>query len=530
LVSGGSEESVPLEAVQIGDLLRLRPGATVPVDGVVVEGTTDIDEALVTGESLPVGKEPGDLCVAGTVNRLGSVVLRATAVGADTTLARLAATVRQAQAARPPYAGLVATAARWFTPLVLVVAGGALAVWSALGQPWLGLMAAATVLVAACPCALGLAAPAAVAAAASAAARRGIFLTSARAFEQAGRIDTVLFDKTGTLTSGEFRLAGVWAAPDWTEDQVLALAAEAETGSEHPLALAIRCAALERALALVTPERFRAEPGAGTEATCAGRQVVLGSAAMFAQRGIALLPDAPPEAAGSVQIHLAVDGVAVGLLRLRDAIRDEAVVTITRLQKRGLEVQLVSGDSVANAEAVARRLGITTVLARATPEAKLAHLQRLQAEGHRVALVGDGLNDAPALAAADLGIALGSGAEAATRAGDVVLAADEVAGVADLLDLGRATRRVIAQNLVLAAAYNLAVLPAATGLMSGGLLLSPAMAAAAMAGSSLVVVLNALRLRIPREDRRWRSWRGAFRGLDREVAASLLRANRGLRR
>ena len=525
-VTDAADEAVALDAIVVGDRLRLRPGATVPVDGVVEEGSTEIDERLLTGEPLPVPKIAGDACIAGTVNGNGSIILRATSTGDGTTLARLAELVRTAQGGRPPFAGAVARIARWFTPAVLLLALATLAWWWQAGAPWSGLLAAATVLVAACPCALGLAAPAAVSAAASAAARRGIFLVTPRALEQAARVDTVLFDKTGTLTTGEFRLAGIWAAEDWGEDRVLALAAAAESGSEHPLGLAIRCAALERALALVTPERFRAEAGAGVEADLDGHTVVLGSAARLAERGIPLLPTAPPEGAGAVLVHVAVDGAAVGVLRLRDAVREEAAEAVARLQARGLDVHLVTGDTAANAETVARRLGITTVVARASPAAKLEHLRHLQAAGHRVALVGDGLNDAPALAAADLGIALGSGAEAATRAGDVVLGADDVAGVADLMDLGRATRWVILQNLVLAGAYNLLVLPAATGLVLGGLLTNPAIAAAAMAGSSLIVLLNALRLRIPRPDPRWRSWRSGITGVNAEMAASLTRFQR----
>lgn len=500
------EHDIPVDAVGAGDRLRVRAGARVPVDGEVQVGESEVDEALITGESLPVVKQKGDPVHGGSIARTGSFVMIATSTGADSAAGRLAALVDRARSAKPPLAALVDGLAARFAPLVVLVALGTIAIWWSLGEPWTGAWCAAAVLAAACPCALGLAIPAAVTAAVGRAAEFGVILATPRALGNAGDIDTVCLDKTGTLTTGQFRVVHVATADDREVVEVLGVAAAAEAGSEHPLALAIRIAAMERQINRPAGAFFRTLPGAGAEAEVDGAQVVLGSAAHFAERNIPVLPVRIP--AGAVAVHVAVAGVAWGVVVLRDEIREESGAAIAALNARGLRVILLSGDLAAAAESVGGRLGIEEIVAQASPEQKLAHILGLRGEGRTVALVGDGINDAPALAAADLGIALGSGAAAAARAADAVVLADDLLAVVQLIDLARAARRTVRWNLIAAFGYNLLLLPIAAGVLIpfNGAPLHPGLAAAAMAGSSLTVLAFSLGLRRAgkRPDGRWR--------------------------
>ena len=509
------EEDIPVDGVRAGDRLRVRAGARVPVDGAVQTGESEVDEALITGESLPVAKQVGDLVYGGSVARTGSFVMVASSTGADSAAGRLAGMVDRARSAKPPLAALVDNLAARFAPVVVLVALATIAVWWSLGDPWAGAWCAAAVLAAACPCALGLAIPAAVTAAVGRAAEFGVILATPRALGNAGDIDTVCLDKTGTLTTGQFRVVHVATADDREVTEILGVAAAAEAGSEHPLALAIRMAAMERQIHRPAGAFFRTMPGAGAEAEVDGAQVVLGSTEHFAQRGIAVLPVRIP--AGAVAVHVAVAGTAWGVIVLRDAVREESGAAVEALKARKLRVILLSGDLAPAAESVGNRLGIDEIVAQATPEQKLAHILALRGEGRTVALVGDGLNDAPALAAADLGIALGSGAAAAARAADAVILADDLLAVVQLIDLARAARRTVRLNLIAAFGYNMLLLPIAAGVLIpfGASPLHPGLAAAAMAGSSLTVLWFSLGLRRAgkRPDGRWRHLAAGLRGI-----------------
>jgi Cu+-exporting ATPase len=489
-IAAAGDETIALAAVRVGDRLRLRPGAIVPVDGTLVAGAVSLDEALLTGESLPVERLTGAAIAAGARVVDGTAELIAVGVGADTAIGRLVTLVQAAAVAKPSVQRLVDRIAAVFVPVVVV-----LAVATGLGWWWLtgtwsaGLLPAAAVLVIACPCALGLATPTALVAAVGTCARAGIYVLTPRALEAAARIDTVAFDKTGTLTTGQFVLERQ-EGPD--SARALQLAAAVEQGSDHPLALAIRCAALERALQpsrgiVQDVRRFTHRVGAGSEAEVDGVGVVVGSAAHLRDHGIAPLPE-PAGAASVVQVSAA--GIAIGVLVLRDAEREEAAAAVAALPGIGISrVLLVTGDREVAARAAASRLGIDEAIAQCTPQHKLEQLQALQRSGARVAFVGDGINDAPVLAAADLGIAVGTGTEVARAAADAVLAGGDLRGVPRLLGTARRCRRIISENLLLASAYNLVAVPfAACGWIHPGL------AAAAMALSSLAVVGNSLRL------------------------------------
>ncbi len=492
LVEPTIERTIGVGSLRPGQLIRLRPGDIVPVDGLVVEGGSTIDESLMTGESLAVPKQPGARVVAGTANHQGTLVIQVERAGQDSALARLADLLQRAQSAKPAVQRLVDRLAAVFVPGVILLAIATwLGWWWQSGDALEGVLPAATVLVIACPCALGLATPTALTAAIGRLARLGVFLATPRALEAAARIDTVVFDKTGTLTDGAFIVETVAG----NADRALSLAAAVEAGSEHPLALAIRCAATERRLVLPTSSGFQAVPGHGASAQIAGLTVLVGHAGWIQEHAITV----PEQDTTSTTVHVAEAGQWIGAIHCRDQERPEAIQVIKRLHDGGWRVVLCSGDREPVVAALARRLGIDDYAANVTPDGKLALVQRLRGEGRRVAFVGDGLNDGPALAAADLGLAPATGSDVATTQADGILALGDLRGVARCLELAHACRQTIRQNLWWAAGYNLVAIPIATGLPAAlGLfandLLTPGIAAAAMAGSSLAVVGNSLRL------------------------------------
>ena len=509
-IVGTDETDVPLEAVVVGDLLRVRPGDKVPVDGVIVEGASAVDEALLTGEPIPAAKAVGDTVIGATLNTTGSFIMRATHVGKDTALARIIDLVERAQGSKAPIARLADRIAEVFVPLVLVLAAGTFVAWMAVGpEPRLthALVAAITVLVIACPCAMGLATPTAIMVGTGRGAEVGILIRGGEALETAHRIDTVVFDKTGTLTLGRPVVAEVIPARGWSTEAVLDLAASAETGSEHPLAAAILARARLDELGFLRVRDFRADVGGGIEATVetdrGPRLVRVGSAGWLEGLGIDLADLVHSTAHVAVEARtlafVSVDDQTIGAIAIADPVRPESPEAVERLARAGVTSVLATGDGAATAEAVATAVGIggAGVVADARPGDKSALIDRLRAEGRTVAMVGDGLNDAPALAAADIGIAIGTGADVAIEASDITLVGGDPRAVATAIELSRATMRVIRQNLVWAFGYNVLLIPVAMGVLypAFGITLTPALAAGAMALSSVLVVVNALRLR-----------------------------------
>jgi Cu+-exporting ATPase len=502
----GSEIELEVAAIQPGDLLRVRPGEKVPVDGLVVEGVSSVDESMLTGEAMPVVKETGATVIGASLNTTGSFVMRATRVGNDTTLARIIEMVERAQSRKAPIQKLVDRISEVFVPLVLVLATVAFVIWLTLGpEPALtyAVIALVTTVIIACPCAMGLATPTAIMVGTGRGAIAGILIRGGDALEAAGHIDTVVFDKTGTLTIGRPHVVAVGAVPGWQDDGVLALAAAAERDSEHPLSRAIVARAEERGLEVGPNSEFVAVPGMGVTATVDGHRVAVGSGRLMSQVGASV--GAP---AGSVDeplpsshtiVHVAVDGGLIGTISIADPVKPEAAAAIDRLAGLGIEAWLVTGDARLTALDVARAVGIPAdrVLADALPDGKVAIIDSFRSEGRRVAMVGDGINDAPALAAADVGIAIGSGADVAIEAAEVSLVGGDPRLVASAVTLSRRTIGVIRQNLVWAFGYNIILIPVAMGVLypSTGLTLSPVFAAVAMALSSVSVVTNSLRLR-----------------------------------
>jgi Cu+-exporting ATPase len=504
VVRAGAEVDVPTAEVRVGDFVRIRPGERIPVDGVVTEGASTIDESMLTGESLPVEKTPESKVFAGTVNRTGSFIFRAARVGSETALARIVTLVAEAQGSRAPIQRLADRVAAVFVPIVLGIAALTFVAWWVFGPEPAGLFAltnAVAVLVIACPCALGLATPTAIMVATGRGAERGILVRSAAALELLERVDTVVFDKTGTLTVGRPAVTDVIALPPMSEDDVVALAAAAEQGSEHPLGEAIVACAKERGLALPPIAEFTTVPGQGIDAMAPDGRVLLGNQTLMDARGIdvgTLVPRAQALAAeGKTAVYLALGGRALGLLAAADLLKSEAPAAVAALKRRGLAVLVLTGDARPTAEAVARRVGVDRVLAEILPEDKAREVTKLKAQGRRVAMVGDGINDAPALAQADVGIAMGSGTDVAIEAADVTLVRGDLRGVAGAIDLSRRTISVIKQNLVWAFGYNVVLIPVAAGVLYPlwGVLLSPILAGAAMAFSSVSVVTNSLRLK-----------------------------------
>ncbi len=503
-VGEDGDSEIPVEKIAKGDLLRVRPGEQVPVDGTVAEGRSAVDESMITGEPIPVEKTAGDAVTGGTLNGTGSFVMRAGRVGADTILARIIALVAQAQRSRAPVQALADRVARYFVPAVVAVAVIAFFAWLAAGSLSHAVVAAVSVLVIACPCALGLATPMSIMVATGRGAREGVLVRDAEALELLAEADVLVVDKTGTLTEGRPALDGIHPADGFDRAGLLAAAAALEAGSEHPLAEAILAAARENGLKPEAVEGFEAVTGKGVRGRVQGRDVALGNAAMMREAGI----DPAPLAAqaellagqGATVVHLAIGGAAAGLLTIRDRVKESAKPTLAALREAGLEIVMATGDAAPTAKAVAGSLGIAQVHAGVTPEGKADLVARLKAEGRKVAMAGDGVNDAPALAAADVGIAMGTGADVALESAGITLLKGDLAALLRARRLARATMRNIRQNLAFAFVYNTAGVPVAAGVLYPvlGVLLSPMIAAAAMSLSSVSVIGNALRLRAQR--------------------------------
>jgi P-type Cu+ transporter len=500
----GSDEEVSLDAVHSGDHLRVRPGDKVPVDGIVLEGRSALDESMVTGESMPVTKEKDARVIGGTINKSGSFIMRADKVGRDTLLSQIVQMVASAQRSRAPIQRLADQVSAWFVPAVIAVALIAFAAWAAFGpEPRFayGLVAAVSVLIIACPCALGLATPMSIMVGVGRGAQAGVLIKNAEALERMEKIDTLVIDKTGTLTEGKPRVVAVTPASGFDEAQVLRLAASAERGSEHPLAAAIVAAASERKLELAPVRDFDAPAGKGVTGAIDGKKVSLGNARFLDEMNIdtsALESQAERHRSdGATAIFLAVDGKAAGVIAIADPIKETTLDTLKVLAADGIRVVMLTGDNRTTAQAVARRLGIAEVESEVLPDQKNAIVEKLRREGRAVAMAGDGVNDAPALAAAEVGIAMGTGADVAIESAGVTLLKGDLTGIVKARTLSAAVMRNIRQNLFFAFIYNALGVPVAAGVLYPvfGLLLSPIIAAAAMALSSVSVVGNALRLR-----------------------------------
>ncbi len=500
----GSEQDVPLEHVAVGDLLRVRPGDAVPVDGEVVEGTSALDESMLTGESLPVSKAPGDDLTGGTLNKNGSLVMRAGRVGGDTTLSQIVDMVAGAKRSRAPIQGMADKVSAIFVPLVVAIAVIAFVVWFFFGPDPALIFAVASsvsVLIIACPCALGLATPISITTAAGRGAQAGVLIKDAEALERMSGVDTLIVDKTGTLTEGKPSLTDVLATGDIGEDELLKLAAALERGSEHPLAEAIVAGAEARGLKLAKATDFEAVTGKGVSGKVGKRTVALGNKAMMQALSLStgaldMRADAL-RADGKTAMYVAVDGALAGLVAVADPIKANTPETIRQLHALGLRIIMATGDNERTAQAVAGTLGIDEVRAGVLPEDKAALVAELRAAGRTIAMAGDGVNDAPALAAADVGIAMGTGADVAVESAGLTLLGGDLSGIVRARKLARATLRNIKQNLFFAFAYNAAGVPVAAGILYPltGTLLSPMIAAAAMSLSSVSVISNALRLR-----------------------------------
>lgn len=500
----GTEEDVPLDLVKSGDRLRVRPGEGIPVDGIVLDGTSSVDESMITGEPIPVEKIPGGRVTGGTINGTGGFVMKADRVGSDTLLARIVRMVSEAQRSRAPIQRLADTVSSYFVPTVVLTAVVTFVIWALIGpEPRMvyALVNAVAVLIIACPCALGLATPMSIMVGTGRGATAGVLFKNAEALEILEKVDSIVLDKTGTLTEGRPRLDTVLALPGGTEDEVLKLAAGLERGSEHPLAAAIVAGATERGFSIESPQNFRSVTGKGVVGTIGGREVALGNRALFDELGIE--PGELPGRSellrkeGQTVVWLAIRGRPAGLLGVSDPIKESTGEAITALKGYGIRTVMLTGDNRTTAEAVARKLALDEVVAEVLPEQKAEAIKRLQASGRIVAMAGDGINDAPALAQSQVGIAMGTGTDVAIESAGVTLVKGDLRGIVRAIRLSRGTMKNIRQNLFFAFIYNVLGVPIAAGVLypAFGLLLSPMIAAAAMSFSSVSVITNALRLR-----------------------------------
>ncbi len=505
VIREGKEVDIPVEEVQVDDLVLVRPGEKIPVDGILEEGSSFVDEAMITGEPVPVEKKPGDEVIGATINKTGSFRFKATKVGKDTTLAQIVKLVQEAQSSKAPIARLADTVAGYFVPVVIMIAILTFVLWFDFGpspQVVYALITAVTVLIIACPCALGLATPISLIVGIGKGAENGILIRSGEALQMASKLQTIVLDKTGTITQGEPSLTDIIPAEGFSEEEILTSAASVERGSEHPLGEAIVAAARDRGYELSDPLGFEAIPGQGVEADVANRNVLLGNETFMRERKIDIRhlekPAKDLTALGKTVMYTAIDGKAAGLIAVADAIKEDSVEAIREMKKMGLEVVMLTGDNRKTAEAIASQVGIERVIAEVLPEEKSRQIQALQSEGKKVAMVGDGINDAPALARADVGIAIGTGTDVAVEASDITLIKGSLKGVAKAIQISRATLKNIKENLFGAFFYNTAGIPVAAGVLypAFGLLLSPLIAGAAMAFSSVTVVTNANRLRL----------------------------------
>ncbi len=504
VIRDGQEIDLPVEEVLVGDIVIVRPGEKVPVDGMVVEGSSAVDESMLTGESLPVSKKSGDEVIGATLNKTGAFKFRATKVGKDTALAQIVKMVQDAQNSKAPIARMADTISGYFVPVVMILAILTFVAWFDFGpQPQLvyALITGVTVLIIACPCALGLATPMSLMVGVGKGAENGILIRSGEALQTAQGIQIVVFDKTGTITKGKPELTDVVGTSDWKESDLLHLAASVERSSEHPLAEAIVEAAKGRNIGLSEPQGFEAIPGNGVIATVDAHRVALGNLKMMDREQIAMRDWEQKATAladdGKTPMYVAVDGQLAGIVAVADTVKEDSAEAISSIQKMGIEVVMITGDNKRTAEAIARTVGITRVLSEVLPEDKAHNVQLLQAEGKKVAMVGDGINDAPALAQADIGLAIGTGTDVAIEASDITLIKGSLKSVVTAIEVSRATMNNIKQNLVGAFIYNILGLPVAMGVLYPffGVLLNPLLAGAAMAFSSVTVVSNANRLR-----------------------------------
>ncbi len=504
VLRGDEEVDVPIEDVQAGDIVSVRPGEKIPVDGEVTEGLSAVDESMVTGEPIPVEKRAGDPVIGATINQTGAFRFRATKVGKETMLAQIVKLVEQAQASKAPIQRLADLVASYFVPAVIFIAIGIFVIWfdlKAVSALTFALVASVSVLIIACPCALGLATPLSIMVATGKGAQRGILIRSAEALETAHKLDTIVLDKTGTITKGEPSLTDVVSTGGFGEDELIRLTASAERSSEHPLAQAVVLGARDRGVRLEDPSAFDSATGKGVMATVDGRHVVVGRRSLLEAQGVDPAPlDETVErlaAEGKTAIYVGIDGAPAGVVAVADTLKEGSIRAVGALRRAGLEVVMITGDNRRTAEAVARQVGIGRVLAEVFPEDKSLEVRRLQDEGKIVAMVGDGINDAPALAQADVGIAIGTGTDVAIESSDITLISGDLDGVVTAITLSRATMRNIRQNLFFAFGYNTLGIPIAAGVLypAIGLLLNPMIAAGAMALSSLSVVGNANRLR-----------------------------------
>ncbi len=504
VIRNGKEMDIPVSEVSVGDLVVVRPGEKIPVDGMVREGYSSVDESMVTGESLPVEKKVGDKVIGGTINKTGTFKFEATRVGKETVLAQIVQLVQEAQGSKPPIARMVDVIASYFVPIVIGIAILTFILWSIFGPPpaltyaFLNFIA---VLIIACPCALGLATPTSIMVGTGKGAENGILIRGAEALETAHQLNTIVLDKTGTLTRGEPSVTDVIASEGFTKQEIFILAASAEKGSEHPLGEAIVKKAKEEGLTLFDPKDFQAIAGQGIEAAFDARKVLIGNLKLMEAKGIPLHGLSEQAEAlskeGKTPMFIAVDGKAAGLIGVADTLKEHSKEAVETLHRMGLEVVMLTGDQEQTAKAIASQVGIERVLAEVLPDKKAEEIKRLQREGKRVGMVGDGINDAPALAQADVGIAIGTGTDVAMESSDITLIGGDLRGVANAIALSKATIQNIRQNLFWAFAYNTVLIPVAAGVLFPffGILLHPILAAGAMALSSVTVVSNALRLK-----------------------------------